>query len=275
MHCIIRLSLTLCFVLVCVCGKGGFGASQPRTHGVDGGEIPVRRLDGGVGLPTSERINGKDVFNIESFPYVVGLYQRLGGREIYVCSGTVVHRNVVLSAAHCFLEFIPDSSYQVCYGIANLTKKNRICTPMVARKLQNSFNRDATTGPFDLALIKTKDRIDSPRTEIATVDFRLKSTKGKRAGFLLGFGPSASEPSERLRYLKAVHSRMELCVNHTNAKYFQCARSGKNSGLGGPCVGDSGGPLVEGPVHNPKHHRVLGVLSYTFIDSGGKLDLIL
>lgn len=251
--------------------------SWERVRLENGTRIPVESFDQGVRLPSSERVyKGVDIKSITEFPYRVGIFQSRGKQLTYVCTGTVVDRHVVLTAAHCFDSSVPNSQYQVCYASANLTNKNlRKCTRVKIRKIQNKFARRDVTGPFDIALLRTKNPIRSPRTQIAKVDFRERSTKGERGGHILGFGVTESGPSAsiwdgRLRYLPAKHRPMAQCTKYKDQKYFQCARSSRKNGNGGSCSGDSGSPLVEGPKKNPRKHRVIGVLSWAFRENTAK-----
>ncbi|KAJ8907509.1 hypothetical protein NDN08_007620 [Rhodosorus marinus] len=277
------LVVEICFWLtLLVVAAHGWELADPSWERVrleNGTHIPVESVDDGVRLSSSERVyKGADIKSIKEFPYLVGIFLRRGKQVGYVCTGTVVDRHVVLTAAHCFDDSVPNSQYEVCYASANLANKNlRKCTRVKTRKVQHNFAKQDATGPFDIALLRTKNPIRSPRTQIAKVDFRVSSTKGERDGHLIGFGVTESGPSAsiwdgRLRYLPAKHRPMAQCSKYKDQKYFQCARSNRKNGKGGSCSGDSGSPLVEGPKKDPKKHRVIGVLSWAFRENNSKVS---
>uniref|UniRef100_A0A7S0BN00 Peptidase S1 domain-containing protein n=1 Tax=Rhodosorus marinus TaxID=101924 RepID=A0A7S0BN00_9RHOD len=195
------------------------------------------------------------------FRYVVGLFAVFGGQELYICTGIVVDRGIILTAAHCLNDLIPDSQYRICYASANLVnQKQRKCTTIVAKKVQKRFKNEETTGPFDFALLKAKGQIRSARTAIARLDFRTSSTpESGRPGFSVGFGRTPSGWDGRLRFLRVNH---EVCGGFDGARYFRCIVSDRQDGRGGLCSGDSGGPLVEGRISVPHKQRVIGILSW-------------
>ncbi|KAJ8907508.1 hypothetical protein NDN08_007619 [Rhodosorus marinus] len=261
---VLRCCFVACALLVTVSGLGLLDSQLEPARLVNRTGIPVNISPADdVHLSTTERlIFGKTASSIKNFPYVVGLFAKVAGVEIFLCTGIIVDKRVILTAAHCLNDFISDSQYRVCYASANLVnQKLRKCTTIVAKKVQNSFKSEETTGPFDFALLKTKGKIRSNRTAIARLDFRTSTTtKSKRLGFSVGFGQTPSGWDGKLRFLPVTHG---LCGDIDNNKYFRCTSSNRQDGSGGLCSGDSGGPLIEGRISVPHTQRVIGILSWT------------
>ncbi|KAJ8907506.1 hypothetical protein NDN08_007617 [Rhodosorus marinus] len=271
MGTIVKLLFSLCALVAWVSESEAMDPTWTRARLGDGTGIPVGSLDTGFNLSKSERlVRGNLSGSIREFPYLVGIFKKQPGADFFICTGSIVHERVVLTAAHCLSPLVRDAAYVVCYGTDDLSDPTRRkCTQVVGRKVHEDFAGKDTAGPFDVALLKTKDPMRSKRTGIVKVDFSRRSSRGKRTGLLVGFGLNPKGWDGSLRYVKAKHKPMSQCAAFRDAKYFQCARPRGLKGFGGTCSGDSGSPLIEGPKKNPKKHRVVGVLSWAFI---GELD---
>uniref|UniRef100_A0A7S2ZQJ2 Peptidase S1 domain-containing protein n=1 Tax=Rhodosorus marinus TaxID=101924 RepID=A0A7S2ZQJ2_9RHOD len=263
----VKLLFSLCALVAWVSASDAMSPTWTRARLDNGTGIPVGSLDIGVNLSKSERlVNGNRSQSIREFPYLVGIFKKQKGPDFFICTGSIVHERVVLTAAHCLSRLVADAAYLVCYGTDDLSDPtHRKCTRVVGRRVHKSFVAGEVDGPFDVALLKTQDPMRSGRTEIVTVDFTTRSSRGKRTGLMAGFGVKPNGWDGRLRYLKAKHKPMQQCSVFPDAKYFQCVRSRGTNGLGGTCFGDSGSPLIEGPKEKPEKHRVVGVLSWAFV----------
>uniref|UniRef100_A0A6T6KS45 Peptidase S1 domain-containing protein n=1 Tax=Rhodosorus marinus TaxID=101924 RepID=A0A6T6KS45_9RHOD len=239
MGTIVKLLLSLCTLVAWISESDAMDPTWTRARVDNGTGILVGSLDTGVHLSKSERlVRGKLSQSIREFPYLVGIFiKRKTGEDFFICTGSIVHERVVLTAAHC-LHGNKDAAYLVCYGTDDLSDPtHRKCTGIVGRKVHEDFVDLDVDGPFDIALLKTKDRMRSKRAAIVKVDFRRRSSRGKRTGLMVGFGLNPKGWDGSLRYVKAKNKPMAQCDVFGNAKYFQCARPRGLNGLGGGMLG--------------------------------------
>jgi len=242
-----------------------------------------------------EVINGSRIKSISDYPYIVSLLNRNSQNQTWhTCGGTLIARNIVLSAAHC-------RNHVKIAQIGNQT------TDHIQRRLQltdyafkdqhtSSFLREwedtryrcrktlelddsaftihkgynPLTGENDFMLIRLSESFDDipfPKLNSkANVPNAYASAKENRV-VVSGWGitqagdfTSASEVLQKatLRYVNNYQCGFAYGVQNIKANML-CAHSSKGRDA---CQGDSGGPLFMQDDDNPADDLLVGVVSW-------------
>jgi secreted trypsin-like serine protease len=227
------MALSTAVVLACVLSAGPASANtRPRTS-VIGGQ------------PAS----------IASYPFMA----RITASEAdtgFMCSGTVVSPNMVLTAAHCLLNesetaFLPLSSFRVMTGSASLAASGPVST---AERLVIDSGY-VSSGSFaswhDAGLIQLTAPISAPAVKLATSQIWEPGT----LGYIVGWGvtePEQSELPEQMQVGETVVQSTSYCQSAIGTHFHPVAELctlDYPSYESATCNGDSGGPLlmVNGP----------------------------
>jgi len=200
-------------------------------------------------------IVGGEETNYESWQGVVAVYDGLG-----VCSGTLIHPEVVLTAGHCV--YAPQDGYDYVFdpsgleiaGGADIYNPDKLIYYGTAAEVEihPSWTGDINeSGVVDLALV----RIDTPVDGVETYGVR-QSPGGDvgEAGKIVGYGMSSSSASDSY----GVHRVGDASVIQV---YYDYLEVGDPAGI---CSGDSGGPFF---TEQNGSWVVTGVTSYGTADT--------
>ncbi|GLD57420.1 uncharacterized protein AKAME5_000964700 [Lates japonicus] len=129
-------------------GKCGLPGSLKLCQEVE--EVPVHRNRQLCGItPLNPRIVGGEDAPPGSWPWQVSL-QRYGG---HVCGGSLINREWVISAAHCFFS-TSTSGWQISLGRQNLQGNNPYEVSRTVARIILHPNYDSITNNNDIALLK-------------------------------------------------------------------------------------------------------------------------
>lgn len=212
-------------------------------------------------------IGGYDAGN-DTSPYlaIVDVYLKSGLGA--VCTGTIISRDRVLTAAHCFLndnyELTDVSSVFIWAGVRQLSDLNSDSYPLFYRAytahVDNRYTGDGLNWDVGLVTITTYFPDGYPTAMISE-----KSLRNKDKVYAAGYGIIDTETDElpaMVQEVKLKARKFRKCRKFEEARLqsifvkrtMQCASSPKfKKGGKDTCSGDSGGPLyrkvmVEKPV---------------------------
>ncbi|KAK0181220.1 hypothetical protein PV327_003522 [Microctonus hyperodae] len=203
----------------------------------------------------NERIvNGQNVKPGE-IPYIVSL-QNIG--ETNFCSGSILNKNYVVSAAHCFTRLRSD--IKVIAGTTDLRNQNSTHTVVRIIMHENYTRRDSLRN--DIALLEVKSafvessfvkfvKLPRPHQKITPATVAIVSGWGRK----WKYGP-ASPALLKSPTLITSENYCKRLIKGTGLKIYKTQICAIVTNMRtGPCNGDSGGPLtVRG--------RIVGITSW-------------
>ncbi|XP_058129665.1 brachyurin-like [Anopheles coustani] len=211
------------------------------------------------------RIIDGTIAELHEFPYQVSLQWNFnnGSRSLHFCSGSILNRKWILTAAHCMDNLSGDGWIEVVSGVNNVIDEE----PSAQRRNVSRFIRheqyNAMTIRNDIAVIL----LSSPLTlnnETSTIKLAPKDAVISEAnGKLAGWGSISKNMTDifpdELRKVTLPLRTLEECTEIWNAvERSQICGGGYGNVTG--CTADSGGPLT---VVQDNGDRVqIGVLSY-------------
>ncbi|GAB6020193.1 hypothetical protein CHUAL_002915 [Chamberlinius hualienensis] len=79
--------------------------------------IPSRReFNDEPKLVANAVVGGSNVMSVNVYPFMAAIYQTSGSEKLFLCGGSLISKNTVLTAAHCFLAKESTSKYLVQLG---------------------------------------------------------------------------------------------------------------------------------------------------------------
>ncbi|KAL7646379.1 UNVERIFIED_CONTAM: hypothetical protein RMT77_003292 [Armadillidium vulgare] len=217
-------------------------------------------------------IGGRKTFKGE-FPWHVALFKK----NFYHCGGSIINNLFVLTAAHCFRDFlnskdqliVPIRSLSIVFGAYKLDYLSKYAAEEKSPDVRNLLyvvlheNFKMATFVNDIALIRLKEPITRYNSEILPVCLPppLDSFENKTA-IVSGWGAirARGRPVRILRKTNITIFNNKLCSKGLR-RFFKpnimmCAAS-----LGhDACQGDSGGPLMID--FNPIQYVQVGLVSF-------------
>ncbi|XP_066157604.1 phenoloxidase-activating factor 3-like isoform X1 [Euwallacea fornicatus] len=235
-------------------------------------------------LNTNNRIiNGEDAF-LNEFPWMVLLQYSIGNSLRFLCGGTIINKNYILTAGHCIADLGRKRLVRVRVGEYDLrsdidcevVNNTRKCNPPV----QDVRVEEAVIHPQygeglmgnDIGLIRVSTiNFNAANAFPVCLPLRDERKKDYNAGFITGWGVTNTITGATANILQKV--RLPVADFNTCARtYLETRRiqltqkqvcmggiSGKDS-----CKGDSGGPMVV-PTLNDNYDAIYvqqGIVSF-------------
>jgi hypothetical protein len=217
--------------------------------GCNGGssQLTVSTPNGSVS--TQKVINGVEVNQADAPQFVQIRIPVKDGEQI--CSGTVIGKDAVLSAAHCFSAMVGLPTVRA-QG-ADLMSNRVITHPSFVA------NTDVNAFFFDLAVVRVPG-LNLPALAIAA----LQKLEAGQPASVYGYGITEDGGSEKL--VSGSVTVAEITPNHLISKFDG---SGAN-----PCFGDSGGPILQSfsAIDGSVMVGVIGVISSGSLESCNEGD---
>ncbi|KAB7494686.1 Chymotrypsinogen B2 [Armadillidium nasatum] len=220
-----------------------------------------------------ERIHkGKDVNPLYKYPWAVYINYTKNGDKAF-CTGSIIHENYVLTAAHCFLLgntpeegiididtvkiFVGNFSLSPLDDIENVTQIVQINKIIFHEEVNLKFWEN------DIALLRLSKPLDlKSHKEIKSICLPSPSVTDVEKMTTIGWG--ATGPKEK-KYPKMLHEAQFLVINRCRNPYTHSLDYQHLCILGDPkasslCKGDSGGPTMR--IKNGRY-EVVGITSFT------------
>ncbi len=220
-------------------------------------------------------INGKDT-KIKEWPWQVALVaggpgnNSVPARKRYFCSGSLIARDLVVTAAHCVADLRPSSlrRLQVVSGRTRLSSDSGSSSYVERRIMPRDSNgrtkyRGISSPSWDVALLKLKRRLPAEPVKLAGGPEAAAFAPGSR---VMTTGWGVTGPINRIgsNVLKAVTQVVlpDAVCRRDNGRTYQPKTMiclGGPAGNTSTCFGDSGGPLVS---QVSKGWRLIGITSF-------------
>lgn len=240
----VQKALILIVLSLAACTPNSKGLPTAVSHSKDS-------IIGGVKASASDTVTASTVS-------LIGYYK---GTLMSFCTGTLISRNLILTAAHCLAN--GDENFSVYFGAvlpkkaksANLLKSSKWIIHPGFDVVSDEEGRPITT-KNDVALIKLESEIPFFAKPVPVLDENISLAVGDillLAGYGLVNEIEQSQMAKGLNYVRVPVAKMFesiIVTDQTNAK--------------GACAGDSGGPayletsnglVVVGATRGP-HERV-------------------
>lgn len=237
-------------------------------------------------INVNRRIIGGDRADHGQFPYQVVL--RNDKSDFVFCGGTIIHKNFVLTAAHCFHGNVTDGNggwkivmdidiykvHIIVGGVTDLTNEEEVRQATVKpTNLYIHKKYDDATKHNDIALLRVEGNLLEKRGTIEPKAAQLTKT-GLDSEYLekpatvSGYGRTKQDIEKKSSYL--MYTEVNVLPNHKCRKPYEgswdndmkiCA--GLREGGQDACQGDSGGPLVVKKSHNfvSSKYVLVGIVS--------------
>ncbi|KAJ2836446.1 hypothetical protein J3B01_002840 [Coemansia erecta] len=205
----------------------------------------------GLAIPTlSKRIVNGFLMPDVMAPYVVSLTKKVGS-AFYICGGSLISPNHVLTAGHCVIDpsnnVVPGSNMTIGYGSKDKTQQKFVTGAEIFLH-PNYINGNIRESMYDIAIIKIPTiQFDNATSKISIYDGPLGPNQN-----LMAMGWGGTEPNaimlSMLRGVLVITGNTTSCLRY-NAVYDtydgpQICTLGELTPDHNTCGGDSGNSVV-------------------------------
>ena len=239
---------------------------------------------------------GEDVTKAYEYPWMVWLDIKFkSGRSS--CSGNIISKNKILTAAHCILNESEEfaESVNVISGHLNMCSNEAIIIPV--GKILSHPEYDFRPFPNisnDLAILELTQNLSYSNTikaiNLPSQNYTDENLIKKQTKFsVVGWGRTENNTTGNLKKIEVLLQETEKCITDNENSFRRLPRyssytfgfttipsnkwvcaSGFIPHEQGACFGDSGGPLMMKNTQNDNEYEIIGVLS--FIESCESLE---
>lgn len=208
------------------------------------------------GLPSGDRIVGGIESEVGSWPWLAAIGTPLANNGFQsICGGTLITQRHVLSAAHCFVEGIPDSTH-VRLGEHHLTSNSDGAFPLdikIASRRTKGYNPFTKENDIELLFLEqdvTYNDFIKPACLPVNPSERNNHFEGDNAT-VVGWGrftfdekvPTSQVPMQADVPIVPLQPCSDVYQTRTAATIVDTRNICAGQGLKDACSGDSGGPL--------------------------------
>jgi len=212
-----------------------------------------------------ELIIGGTAVDSERYPYFTLLFfNSVDGKNDVVCGGTLIHKDLVLTAAHCYDKTIVNlATSTASVGISTFASGSTYITRKIASVTPHPNYKLTYTAINDIMIVKLAAGVWS----INPIKLNFNSAVPATGAFetVMGFGVTSEAPNTATNYVlrEVAVSDVEhgICQGtygqYLDAASMMCAYNT----FKGTCYGDSGGPLIT-KGSSTANDVQLGIVSY-------------
>ncbi|XP_054934402.2 chymotrypsinogen A-like [Dermacentor andersoni] len=208
----------------------------------------LNRKSCGLSQATGRVFNGQPIRRTQ-IPWIVQIvtpFPKLNGEGM--CGGSIITRNVVITAAHCFPATSLPEKISIYY---NSTKPKAGPVNYVDRIFRHPKYNQRHAMKYDIALLKVRNNFRFDRFVRPICLPNRDIIVGERPLLSAGWGNTNSKNLKNLMYVHINALPQEKCdyiIKHIrskntsgfDSKYALCAEAS----IGTPCGGDSGAPIT-------------------------------
>lgn len=215
-------------------------------YGVSGRQIAkIPRLVRHLPAPPQSRIVGGNATSPGQFPSVVALYHHNLFGKSFICGGTLLNTNHILTAAQC-LDGYSASSIEVVAADQDLSQNSGV-EQSIRGELKVMHDFTTTTGANDIAILRTAGHLMLAEDLLQEVplpdDYQTPPAMCTAVGW--GSTEYGGSVTKQLRYADMPTLSDQECIDVYGEEQvlmdMMCA--GSMGGETGVCMGDAGGPL--------------------------------
>ncbi|KAM4691125.1 acrosin-like [Rhinophrynus dorsalis] len=256
----LQLLLHSIFILLSLCGTKPITKSNPAPKC---GYRPLFAEN-----PRTARIVGGIDALPGNWPWAVSLQKKSWFHYYHHCGGTLINKQWVMSAGHCFKPNDKLKVWKIVIGAHQLSKSEKHIQTRYAAGIyvHESYTRENVK--YDIALLKLDKPVEfNNYAQPACLPLDTTPVEPMNDCYIAGWGIKKEEDSKAADILQEARLQqvfVPLC-NSTNwydgkiHEYNLCA--GSEQGGVDSCQGDSGGPLMCKRKRD-KHYYVAGVTSW-------------
>lgn len=194
----------------------------------------------------------ESILNDNSFVMIVSESDE--GRP-QVCTGVIIAKNYILTAAHCVNDSI--SSLSINTGVKPLESDSRSLTPRSIIR-HPKYNPSSASERHDLALIKIKEDIAMPAYSLALPDITMmRDFMNEPVTEFISVGYGVTDDLNSEKRSEGILRMVSQKTIYKDQNIFIVDQSVQK----GVCYGDSGGPALAG--YNGQYY-IIGIASGVF-----------
>ncbi len=222
----------------------------------------------------TSRIHDGDAAELGQFPFAVHVQMPISPFSSYVCTGSLVSNDIVVTAAHCVLDADPAYGISVQYGVLDWTSAplNNQQTGLSDYAAHEDFAFDNAQTSSDIAYVRINP-IDPEDFDGTVGIIPIADSDPNVDDIATEIGWGATEPtgsaSSTLNWAQSNVVSDETAwevygVEAFVAEEFFCTDSRSFTGHSGTCGGDSGGPATSD--ENFANAQLWGATSFGSLD---------
>jgi len=178
---------------------------------------------------------GGETADLGQFPFVVAI--TLNSLWPADCTGSLIERRWVVTAAHC-VEDVDDFSETIVYPGAVDLLATEPTEGYYVDKVYYHPGYNSNTYKHDIALLKLKEEVELSEF-VSLIEISEEDPDYGNTVLVMGFGDTGPNPSENNYDLRFQEQEVIECEDEVSGFICSVGGSGEDT-----CPGDSGGPII-------------------------------